>query len=61
MAMSVSDKTNYKNNFNKENYERIVLYLRHDDKERWKKAAQESEMTISAFVKSCVEKEIGRD
>ncbi len=53
-----TDRNKYKQDFNKQNYERIGLYLRHDDMRRWESGAEEHGMRMSTFVKYCVEKEL---
>lgn len=54
MTMSQKDKTNYKREFNEKNYSRIGLYLTPNDKERWQEEAEKQGISLSEFIKRCV-------
>lgn len=47
--------------YNKENYERIYMYVSPKDKEKWKQKANSQGISLSEFIKNCVNKEIDKD
>lgn len=59
MTMSQKEKTNYKRKFNEEKYDRVGLYLKQGEKERWQAAADAQKISLSEFIKRCVNEEIG--
>ncbi len=61
MAMSKQEKTDYKRKFNKEKYDRVGLYLKHGEKEQWQVAADSEKISLSEFIKRCVNEKISHD
>ena len=61
MAMSKQEKTDYKRKFNEEKYDRVGLYLKQGEKERWQAAADLQEISLSEFIKRCVNNSIEYD
>lgn len=61
MAMSQQEKTDYKRKFNEEKYDRVGLYLKHGEKERWQSEADRQGVSLSEFIKRCVNEKIERD
>ena len=61
MTMSQQDKTNYKRSFNEKKYDRIGLYLDREKKEkdRWQNEAKKQGLSLSEFIKSCVNRWLG--
>lgn len=59
MTMSQQDKTNYKRKFNEENYDRVGLYLKEGEKDRWQNEAKKQGLSLSEFIKSCVNRCLG--
>lgn len=47
--------------YNKENYERIYMYVSPKDKENWKKEAKLRGISLSEFIKNCVNKDIEKN
>lgn len=58
MAMSQQEKTDYKRKFNEEKYDRVGLYLKQGEKERWQSAADAQKISLSEFIKRCVNEKI---
>lgn len=61
MAMSQQEKTDYKRKYNEEKYARIGLYLPPVEKEEWQSAADEQNISLSEFIKRCVNEKISND
>lgn len=61
MAMSQQEKTEYKRKYNEEKYARIGLYLLPGEKEAWQSAADEQNISLSEFIKRCVNEKISHD
>ena len=61
MAMSQQEKTDYKRKFNEEKYDRVGLYLKPGEKERWQVAADRQKISLSEFIKRCVNEKISHD
>lgn len=61
MAMSQQEKTDYKRKYNEEKYARIGLYLPPEEKEAWQAAADEQKISLSEFIKRCVNEKISQD
>lgn len=61
MAMSQQEKTDYKRKYNEEKYARIGLYLPPEEKEIWQVAADEQKVSLSEFIKRCVNEKISYD
>lgn len=61
MAMSQQEKTDYKRRYNEEKYARIGLYLPPEEKEAWQAAADEQKISLSEFIKRCVNEKISQD
>jgi len=61
MAMSKQEKTDYKRRYNEEKYARIGLYLLPSEKERWQAEADSENISLSEFIKRCVNEKIERD
>lgn len=61
MAMSRQEKTDYKRKYNEEKYARIGLYLPPEEKEAWQLAADERNISLSEFIKRCVNEKISHD
>lgn len=59
MTMSQQDKTNYKRRYNEANYSRIGLYLPPEEKDRWQNEAKKQGLSLSEFIKSCVNRCLG--
>jgi hypothetical protein len=53
--------TRAKNKWNKENYDQFLLTMPKGKKERYKKIANEYDMSLSAFILRAVEEKIERD
>lgn len=64
MAMSQQEKTNYKRKHNEDNYDRVNLYLPKPKegeigmKDMWQVAADEQKISLSEFIKRCVNEKI---
>ena len=58
MAMSKQEKTAYKRKFNEEKYDRVGLYLKQGEKEHWQSAADAQGISLSEFIKGCVNEKI---
>lgn len=58
MAMSQQEKTDYKRKFNEEKYDRVGLYLKQGEKERWQAEADRQGISLSEFIKRCVNEKI---
>lgn len=61
MAMSKKDKTAYKNNFNKENYVRIGLYVDPELKDQIKAHADQMGESLNGFIKRAINETMERD
>lgn len=67
MAMSKQEKTDYKKKFNKDNYDRIGVYLQKGEdgkpgmKDIWQAAADKEKMKLGEFIKRCVNEKIFND
>ena len=61
MEMSQQEKTDYKRKFNEEKYDRVGLYLKQGEKERWQVAADQQNISLSEFIKRCVNEKISHD
>ena len=48
------------NKYQKDHYDRITVMAQKGRKERYKQAANLKGMSLSAFIESCVEKELSR-
>lgn len=61
MTMRQQDKTNYKRSFNEKKYDRIGLYLDKElnEKERWQNEAKKQGLSLSEFIKVCVNRCLG--
>lgn len=57
MAYSEAQK-NASRKYNEKNYKRINMYLTPEDKEKWKKEAESLGMSLSEFIKNCVNNSI---
>lgn len=60
MAMSQQEKTDYKRKYNEDKYARIGLYLTPDKKTRWQAAADAEEISLSEFIKRCVDEKLNK-
>jgi predicted HicB family RNase H-like nuclease len=60
MAMSQKEKTDYKRKFNESKYDRIGLYLFPEDKKAWQEAADREGVSLSEFIKKCVNERLER-
>lgn len=60
-AKTQREKTDYKRKFNEEKYDRVGLYLKQGEKERWKTTAGEQGISLSEFIKRCVNEKISHD
>lgn len=47
--------------YNENNYKRINMYLAPEDKERWQKEADSQGVSLSEFIKQCVNANIVED
>lgn len=47
--------------YNKNNYERIYMYVFPEDKRAWQAAADEQKISLSEFIKRCVNEKISHD
>lgn len=47
--------------YNENNYKRINMYLPPEEKELWQAAADEQEISLSEFIKRCVNEKISYD
>lgn len=54
MAMSNKDKTNYKRKYNEDNYVRVGLYLKPEEKETWKNQAELLNMSMNEFIRKSI-------
>ena len=61
MAMSQQEKTDYKRKFNEEKYDRVGLYLKQGEKKQWQTAADAQGISLSEFIKRCVNEKISHD
>lgn len=61
MAMSQQEKTDYKRKYNEEKYARIGLYLPPTEKAAWQAAADKQQISLSEFIKRCVDEKISND
>ena len=48
------------NEYQREHYDRITVMAKKGNKDRFRQAAEFKGMSLSAFIESCVEKEIAR-
>ena len=60
MAMSQQEKTDYKRKYNEKKYARIGLYLLPEEKEVWQAAAEGQGISLSEFIKLCVNEKLNR-
>ncbi len=44
--------------YNKKNYERIYIYVFPEDKKAWKAAADSEKISLSEFIRRCVNEKI---
>lgn len=56
-----SSATKAKNKYNQKNYDRFILNLPKGEKERYKAIAEESGMSLSAYIIQAIEEKIARD
>ena len=61
MVMSRKDKTDYKNNYNKENYARIGLYVTPEKKTAIKTHADRMGESVNSFINRAISETIERD
>lgn len=47
--------------YNKKNYERIYMYVFPQEKEEWQSAAKSKDISLSEFIKQCVNEKISHD
>lgn len=47
--------------YNKKNYERIYMYVFPQEKEEWQAAAKSEDISLSEFIKRCVNEKISHD
>lgn len=47
--------------YNENNYKRINMYLPPEEKEAWQSAADEQKISLSEFIKQCVNEKISHD
>lgn len=47
--------------YNENNYKRINMYLPPEEKKAWQAAADEQEISLSEFIKQCVNEKISHD
>jgi predicted HicB family RNase H-like nuclease len=47
--------------YNKKNYERIYMYVFPQEKEEWQAAAKNEDISLSEFIKRCVNEKISHD
>ncbi len=47
--------------YNKNNYERIYMYVFPQEKEEWQSAAKSKDISLSEFIKQCVNEKISHD
>lgn len=60
MAMSQQEKTDYKRKYNEDKYARIGLYLTPDKKVQWQAAADAQGISLSEFIKQCVNEKLNQ-
>ena len=46
--------------YNDEKYERVGLYLKNGERDKWRERAQAEGISLSEFIKRCVAKELER-
>lgn len=56
-----SSATKAKNKYNQKNYDRFILNLPKGEKERYKAIAEESDISLSAYIIQAIEEKIARD
>ncbi len=56
-----SSATKAKNKYNQKNYDRFILNLPKGEKERYKKIAEDLDMSLSAYIIQAIEEKIFRD
>ena len=61
MVMSTQDKTNYKNQYNKENYHRIGLYVKEDIKNMLEAHKQKTGESVNAYINRLIAEDQERD
>lgn len=59
MPYSVSQK-NASRKYNENNYKRINMYLKPDEKKEWEDTAKSNGISLSEFVKKCVNEKISK-
>lgn len=47
--------------YNKKNYERIYMYVFPKEKEEWQEAAKSKDISLSEFIKRCVNEKISHE
>lgn len=47
--------------YNKKNYERIYMYVFPQEKEEWQAAAKSKDISLSEFIKQCVNEKISHE
>lgn len=47
--------------YNKKNYERIYMYVFPQEKEEWQAAAKSEDISLSEFIKRCVNEKISHE
>lgn len=58
MVMSKQDKTNYKNQYNKENYARIGLYVRKDVKAALEARKATTGESVNSYINRLIEEDM---
>lgn len=56
-----SSATKAKNKYNQKNYDRFILNLPKGEKERYKKIAEDADMSLSAYIIQAIEEKISRN
>lgn len=60
MAMSQKEKTDYKRKYNENKYARVGLYIFPEEKDRWQEAADVQGVSLSEFIKKCVNEKLNQ-
>ena len=61
MVMSKQDRTDYKRQFNKENYARIGIYVKKDVKVKLDAHLAKTEESMNAFINRAISEQMERD
>ena len=61
MVMSKKEKTDYKRKFNEENYARIGIYMKHEQKEILQKHIDTTGESMNAFINRAISEQMERD